>query len=73
MTKFVSDTLISAVYVNVYSILLVAYVDFCCLWRSLFDVTKFVSDASISVHGEDYLMLLGLSVTSLFLFMLKII
>ena len=73
MTKFVSDTLISAVYVNVYSILLVAYVDFCCSWRSLFDVTKFVSDASISVHAVDYLMLLGLTVTHRFLFMLKII
>jgi hypothetical protein len=36
-------------------------------------VTKFVSDASISVHGEDYLMLLGLSVTHRFLFMVKII
>jgi hypothetical protein len=45
---------------------------FCSWWR-LFDVTRFVTDKSISVHGEDYLMWLGLSLTSLFLFMLKII
>ena len=43
------------------------------IYGRIFDVTRFVSDKSISVHAEDYLMLLGLSVTSLFLFMLKII